>query len=137
MPLMGLLAIGLSLLQGSPVPIRTLDKGPQSRIEERQETTARTADEWAALWMRHAGTRARPPVDFSREMVVGVFAGGRPTAGFEVEIVGARSEGTALVVEYREKPPRQGALTAQVLTAPYHIVAVPRHDVVTFETVNP
>lgn len=137
MRLMMVLVIGLSMLQAPSVPIRTLDKGPQSQIDERQEAVVRTADEWAALWTRHAGTRPRPAVDFAREMVVALFVGSRPTAGFDVEIVGARDEGGTLIVQYREKPPRAGAVTAQVLTAPYHLVAVPRHETVRFEPVKP
>jgi hypothetical protein len=31
-------------------------------------------------------------------------------------------------VDYVETRPAPGAVTAQVLTAPYHLVAVPRHD---------
>jgi hypothetical protein len=58
-------------------------------------------------------------------MVVGVFMGTRPTAGFAIEIVGTREEGGALVVQYREARPARGLITAQVITSAYHIVALP------------
>ena len=58
-------------------------------------------------------------------MVVGVFLGGRPTAGYGVEIVGVREEHGALVVEYGETRPPAARITAQVLTAPYHLVRFP------------
>ena len=64
-------------------------------------------------------------------MVVGVFLGSRPTAGFGVEIVSAREEQGALVVRYRETRPAADAIAAQVLTSPYHLVAVPKRGGVT------
>lgn len=124
-----------AVLQGA-VPIRTLDKGMVSQLDDARQATAATTGEWAALWSRHAGERARPTVDFSREMVAAAFLGRRETAGFSIEIVGAREEGNALVVQYREAGPPTGALTAQVLTSPYHIVAVPKHASVRWEKVN-
>jgi len=121
--------------QAAPaMPMRTLEKGSDSAIDEARQATARTADEWAALWRQHAADRPRPPVDFSKEMVVGVFMGSRPTAGFAVEIVGVREEAGGVVVQYRETRPSRDAMTAQVLTAPYHLVAVPKSaGAVTFE----
>ena len=69
-----------------------------------------------------------PAVDFSREMVVAVFLGSRPTAGYGVEIVRAVGNSGTLVVEYVETAPSRDAITAQVLTAPYHLAAIPKHD---------
>jgi hypothetical protein len=70
-------------------------------------------------------------VDFAKELVVGVFMGSRPSAGFSVEIVGTRVDGSVLVVQYRETRPPADALVAQVLTMPYHIAAVPKRAGVT------
>ena len=44
-----------------------------------------------------------------REMVVAVFLGSRPTAGYSVEIVGATDDGGVLVVQYRETRRRRRA----------------------------
>jgi hypothetical protein len=44
-----------------------------------------------------------------------------------VEIVGVRTEGKDLVVEYVLKQPGRGTMAAQMLTEPYHLVAVPKH----------
>jgi hypothetical protein len=111
-------------LQTSP-SLRVLDKGDQSNMDDARQAVARTASEWNALWRLHAPDRPQPKVDLSREMVVGVFMGTRPTAGFAIEIVGTREEGGALVVQYREARPARGLITAQVITSAYHIVALP------------
>ena len=111
-------------LQGGP-PLRALDKGDQSNMDDARQAVVRTAAEWNALWRQHAPDRPQPKVDFAREMVVGVFMGSRPTAGFAVEISGTRDEGGLLVVQYRETRPARGLVSAQVITSAYHIVALP------------
>ena len=86
----------------------------------------RSADESSGLWRTHAGDKPLPPVDFTKEMVVGVFLGSRPTAGYSVEIVGTKEQPDGLIVEYREGSPARDMMTAQVITTPYHLVAIPK-----------
>ena len=114
------------LAQGLVPPSRSLDKGAQSDVSVQREVAVRDAGEWAALWRAHASGRPRPEVDFSREMVVGVFLGTRPTAGFAVEIMGVHSAGEETTVQYRETMPARDAITAQMITSPYHLVAIPK-----------
>ena len=66
-----------------------------------------------------------PVIDFTKSMVVGIFLGSKPSAGYEVEIVGVRAQEKDLVVEYVQKQPGRGTLAAQILTEPYHLVSVP------------
>src|SRR5262249_2574080 len=106
-------------------PMRTIDKGTQSGIDVARTVVARTPQEWTAIWRAHAGDKPAPSVDFTKEMIVGVFLGSRPTAGHSVEIVGTRDAPIAtLIVEYREGSPPRDMMTAQVITTPYHLVAL-------------
>ena len=68
-----------------------------------------------------------PAVDFAKNMVVGIFLGTKPSAGYDVEIVGVRTQDKELIVEYLQKQPGRGTMTAQMLTGPYHLVSVPKH----------
>ena len=133
-----MIAVLLAAVLQASLPMRSIDKGTTSNVDAGRQASARSTEEWTALWRLHGGERTRPNVDFSREVVVAVFMGTRPTAGFAVDIVGVRQEGQALVVSYRETRPAPDALTAQVLTSPFHIVAVPRGATtdVRFERVN-
>ena len=126
-----------ALLQSTPTPpVRTVVKGQTSGIEAPRQVIVRTAAEWSALWKEHGDSGQPPTVDFARDMVVGVFAGGRPTAGYGVEIIRAVGNSGVLLVEYVETAPGRGAITAQILTAPYHLAAIPKHDgEVTFKKV--
>ena len=102
-------------------------KGDSSERQLATQVTVRTAAEWKALWKDHAPTEKMPAVDFTRDMVVGIFLGTKPSAGYEVEIVGVRPEGKDLIVEYVQKQPAPGTMAAQILTEPFHLVAVPKH----------
>ena len=136
------LAAALHAAQGpSPAQMKadmtTIGKGADSAVDAARQVTARTEAEWAKIWQAHASERPAPKVDFARTMVVGVFMGSRPTAGFSVEIVGTRVENGVLIVQYRETKPGRDMMTAQVLTSPYHLVAIPRlNGDVKFEAIS-
>jgi hypothetical protein len=112
--------------QVSPAELVTVAQGPMSNIEEPRQVAVRTAAEWQSLWKEHDGQRAAPAVDFAQSIVVAVFLGTRPTAGFAVEITAVRTEGNRVVVEYRERRPARDALLAQILTSPFHVVRLAR-----------
>lgn len=119
------------------VAFTTVARGFDSQISEPREVVVRTADEWRALWKAHGDAR-QPTVDFSRSAVIGVFLGTRMTAGYEVDIVSVRAQGAATVVEYRERRPDPDAILAQGLTAPFHLVSIPRRDgAIEFTKVGP
>jgi hypothetical protein len=122
----------------STLPMRSLDKGQNSQIDAARQVSTRSSDEWTRLWTQHAGGRARPNVDFNKEVVAAVFLGSRPSAGYGVEIVRVRDEGAALVVSYKETRPAPDSVAAQILTSPFHIVAIPKGSTtdVKFERVN-
>jgi hypothetical protein len=123
-----LLLVLAALLQSPPPTVRTVVKGAMSSVEARREVVIRSAADWAALWKEHGVRDPLPAVDFSREMVVGVFLGVRNTTGYGVEIVRAVGNGSVMTVQYVEASPGRDAITAQVLTAPYHLAAMPKHD---------
>ena len=111
------------------IGVDTIAHGNSSRIAQPRQVVARTADEWRALWAAHSGPEvAEPPVDFEARMVAGVFSGERPTSGFGVRITGTHRDGSSLVVDVEEQRPPEGAMTAQVITSPFHLVTLPRYD---------
>ena len=113
--------------QASPAGIVTVSQGSRSAIEAPREVTARTPAEWQALWKQHGANEAAPAIDFAKEMVAAVFLGTRSTGGYAVDIRATRREGTALVIEYAEQAPGREDIVTQALTAPFHIVRLPRY----------
>ena len=65
-------------------------------------------------------------IKISKDVVLALFMGTRPTAGFTTEIVSVREEGGTFVVSYKETRPSPDSVAAQILTSPFHIVAVPK-----------
>jgi len=132
------LTLVAALLQGAPgspkpsipmlttVPaMKTIDKGDHSNMDDAKQAAVKTVEAWKQLWQQHSPDRPLPAVDFTKEMVVGAFMGSRPSAGYTLEIVSAIEASGTLVVRYREASPSRGTMTAQVITSPYHLVAVP------------
>jgi hypothetical protein len=116
----------VAILSGQ-VTFTSVAKGDLSGQQIAKQITIRTPAEWKALWNDHSPTEKMPVIDFTKSMVVGIFLGSKPSAGYEVEIVGVRAQEKDLVVEYVQKQPGRGTLAAQILTEPYHIVSVPQH----------
>ena len=80
----------------------TIARATAAGIVEPRRPVVREIAEWRALWAAHAGPRMpAPAVDFAARMVAAVFAGERPTPGFEVEIVGSRHQGGTLLADRR------------------------------------
>lgn len=92
-----------------------------------KQVTVRTLAEWKAVWKDHGPTEKMPVVDFTKNMVVGIFLGTKPSVGYEVEIVGVRTLDKEMIVEYVQRKPGPGTMTAQILSEPFHLVSVPKH----------
>ena len=121
------LLLALSL-QIAPAAFVTVASGGSSAIADAHQAVVRADTEWQALWKRHGAREAAPAIDFSREMIAAVFLGTRPTGGYRVEITALRREADVLVIDILERRPPPGALVTQALTAPFHIVRLPRHE---------
>ena len=102
--------------------------GPLSNGATARESVARSTEEWNQLWASLPTRQAAPQVAFDQMMVVGVFVGNKPTTGYKIEITGARIDGDALVVEWREVPPAEGSTVSATVTTPFALAGVSRHD---------
>lgn len=124
------LLLGLQSPAVAQIPFWNIQKGYYSGITQPLQIVIRDQDQWVALWRSHSSIRAgpspAPSVDFSVEMVVGVFLGQKSTGGYEVEITRAEEAGTQLRLYYRESSPSPDAIVTQALSQPYHLVRIPK-----------
>jgi protease stability complex PrcB-like protein len=116
---------------GTALPVRTLKQGIHCTVQKPERHVARTRTQYAGVWNRQLKSGALdgapppgPKVDFSKEMVLAVFMGSRPTGGYSIQIQEARVEKGKLRVTVVEKSPPPGTITTQALTSPFHFVAV-------------
>jgi len=124
------------------MPFATLAKGLASGVGQPTQIVVRSQTDWAALWSRHMRTQIAPPpppsVDFSRDMVLALFMGERPTGGYAIEVTRIERTDHGLSVHYLTSRPDPSAMQTQALTQPFHLVTVPRvDDPVTFVAESP
>lgn len=137
MMLLALIAT-VALQAAAPTTVQTLVKEQMSQEEEALQVVARTPAEWTALWRKHAGEAPAPKVDFAKHSVVAVFLGTRSSSGYSVEITRTRETGGILTVEWQERRPDPGQISAQILTSPVHIATIPKHTgEIRFKKVEP
>ena len=122
-------SLTIAMSAQTPPQPRTVEKGDQSNVDEAKRVLVRTDAELKTLWQQHAPDRPLPKIDLSKEMIVAVFMGSRPNAGFSTAVVSATAAAGVLMVRYSETKPGPGTVAAQILTFPYHIVAIPKADV--------
>lgn len=115
-----------ALQAGLPTKVTVVSREMMSMVDEPKQAVARSAAEWAGLWRQHAGDKPLPAVDFESRTVVAVFLGTRSSAGFAADITRVREASGVLVVEWQERRPEPGEVSAQVLTSPAVIASVPK-----------
>ena len=129
-----ILSLGLgmaSLAKGgssdAPIAFHSIAQGTTSGIVTPQALVIQSAPAWQELWRQHAPSgRPPPPIDFATELVVGVFLGQQPTAGYRVQVVRVEEGDREVRVIYQVHNPPPEALVVQVLTQPFHLIRIPR-----------
>ncbi|MGE0708456.1 MAG: protease complex subunit PrcB family protein [Planctomycetota bacterium] len=112
------------------ISFRSLERGEQSGYQTQPATQGAqlVLDTEAALdpvLAAHQGkqTPTRLNVDWTRERVVALFLGERPTGGHSIQVTGvAQVDSQTVEVEYRHDAPQGAAVT--LVTHPYELVAL-------------
>lgn len=121
---------------GIQVPFKTIAKGQFCKYYGEDNYVIRDPLSFKIL-LDKAGVVVNDKINFNREMVIAVFHGWKPTTGYDinirsVELVGNPSavdaNGNVLVVTVVKKKPGENCYLSQVITAPYHLVKLPRFD---------
>ena len=99
-----------------------------SGVAEPREVVARTTEEGEALWKSLPARRPMPRVSFENTMIAALFLGERPTAGFAVEFTAVKRDADTLIIEYVERAPAADVSVGQMVTTPYFVAGVPKHD---------
>lgn len=90
----------------------------------------RTEEALRTLWNRAYGSRLQvpdvPQVHFSRETVVALFMGSRPTGGYGLEVESVTIEGGEVYVDVNRIEPGPDAITTQALTSPWTMIRILR-----------
>lgn len=101
--------------------------GTMSRAEFPATVVVRSEGAWKAFWRRcHPGDP--PQVDFSKNIVLGAYAGRQTTGGYSLHVLATEETPTELIVRFEVTVPSPDEMVTQVLTSPYHLKVVPRSN---------
>ena len=109
---------------------KTLEKGNFSGIQQPLQVVVTNKTQWEELWAKHTAQKIPkqlpPEIDFTKASVIVVAAGRKNTGGYSIEIADLRRADGKTEVIVSEKQPKPGGFNIQALTAPFHIIQVPR-----------
>jgi hypothetical protein len=109
--------------EGEGLELRRVGQWTRTGIGESRRLVIRDANTWAEFWSE-LGVGDRPDVDFSKNVVVAVAAGQRPTGGYEIAVDRVRQANGELTVEVVETAPGPNCTTTASLTQPVDVVVV-------------
>ncbi len=105
------------------------------QYEESGVMVFRDQKSWENFWQQYCQTvnaegvkLTAPKVDFSTKMLIGVFAGAKPTGGYSISIQRIMESSKSILVEYKETEPSPDAMVTMAFTYPCHIVSVTRSE---------
>lgn len=113
------------------VTFRVLDTGTHAAgVSVQTNYAASSEEDFAKLWKMSHGTDGKtlPEIDFSKEYVMGVFAGQKPSGGYSVAVASVTDAGNTRTVAITLTSPGEGCMVTESLTNPYQIIAVPLSD---------
>ncbi len=105
---------------------KTILKEQYSSIQKKQDMIITKASAWESLWEQmHKNVQpmpSLPKVDFSQEMLIGVFMGTKSTGGYDINIQSIKETESEIVVTVKEIFPRNTGFVSTALTQPTHVV---------------
>ena len=117
-------------LGDAPYGFSVLEKGSYSAISSERFGVFRDQDSFKAMWIEHhaAVSAEMPALDFQKYMVLGAFAGTKPSGGYNLEITKIEENQDYLEVMLLLTQPDYNCFVSSVLTQPYVIVATQVSD---------
>jgi len=109
--------------EAGALSIRRLGQWTRTGIGESRRLVIRDANTWAAFWSE-LGVGARPEVDFTRDVVVAVAAGQKPSGGYEIAVERISQSNGELTIDVVETEPGPNCMTSSSLSQPVDVVAV-------------
>jgi hypothetical protein len=109
-----------------------LDRNNHSGYTTAGSRVIKDAATWAAVWAIHTsfyGTPPAPPaVDFSKNMVIGVYIGSRPSGCYATDIVNVDRSGARLNILRSDTLPGPASACTSVITSPAEFIVLERSD---------
>jgi hypothetical protein len=110
--------------------MRTIAQGVFSGYQQPAHLVITNETQWVEVWKKHSAqekpAKPLPKVDFDKESVLFVALGQKSTGGHAVEISRVEEIVGKTAVYVKTRGPKPSGIQLQSLTAPFHIVAIPK-----------
>jgi len=119
------------VVEPTPIEFTTIAKGYYSAVEVPSNEVISDVDTWEDIWdslvAHFLEPEPAPEVNFEEYILLAHFMGERETSGYEVEFIEVL-EGDEISATVREVSPGPECILPQVITAPYHVIQIPKTD---------
>jgi hypothetical protein len=113
-----------------PIKMRTIAKGGFSGFEKETHLVITNETQWTDTWkklsLQQTPAKPFPKVDFEKETVLLAAMGQKRSGGYAIEITRVEEIAGKFAVTVAARAPKPGGMQLQAISAPFHIVAVPR-----------
>ncbi|MCL4416925.1 MAG: protease complex subunit PrcB family protein [Actinobacteria bacterium] len=113
------------------IALDTISKGKYSQQAEKEYFVIKDTESFNQLLAKISNGDSEitnKDVDFSKEMVVGVFLGEKPTGGYTVEISDVLKQDKYIEFLIKINEPNPGEIVTEAITSPYHIIKLKKSD---------
>jgi hypothetical protein len=102
--------------------VKTLPNNPTPVIVDSQEKM----DKYFAKHENSCPVASDPNIDFTKNMLVGVFAGIKSTSGYTIKMTSIVENGCGIVINFYESGPQSGENINQTSTYPSDFIIIPK-----------
>ena len=106
------------------IPFTQLVSGTLSNVAESKNYLVESSAQLQQLWKLIKTATPPPTIDFSKNVVIAVFAGSEPTPGYAV-IVSKIEDSAKRLVTITLTAPDSSCVLPQMVTSPYELIEVP------------
>ncbi|MDR7372097.1 protease complex subunit PrcB family protein [Flavobacterium aquidurense] len=88
-----------------------------------------TQEKMESYFTKHENTctvPSDPTIDFTKNYLVSIFAGQKPTSGYEIKITSIIENNCEIVINFYEKAPQVGEVVTQTPTYPADYILIPK-----------
>lgn len=110
----------------------TITEGERSGFDQPSSKVIQDQTTWEDTWDMIMSSLLDPPpppqVDFAEYILLAHFMGEKPSSGYHAEFSEVLEGANKITAAVREISPGPECLTRAVMTAPYHVIQIPKTD---------
>ncbi|MFZ6799624.1 hypothetical protein [Undibacterium sp. Di24W] len=123
------LPVEFNNISAARINYKVVDQGLNSGVTSNRNVVVKDQASWMGLWQEHNKSNANiPNVDFSKNMIVGLFMGQRSSGCYAIEAATLWRAAGKIQLTRRDRNPGPTTICTANITAPYLLIEIPRSD---------